>query len=246
MKKYASKGLLWNLGQTSPKVQDIGISGPTKRTCILEIKKKNADEEEKVHHCFQRKWQVSRLCLKYLRYIWTKLESCWLIQMEKLGPWLITFHCSLTLRLYKIKLRRWTTCSTPAATISKLSSYVHNFCTNTFFLLPFHPPPQIATVAELMLTCCYDLKSCCVRCVVHRRIMCPCRVNSSQTVWSSLPGLLQKITCLIYHGTMILEWSFKWYLVRENPLVLRELSCTDNGLSLSLLPSRPWQNHIYI
>ena len=43
---------LWNPGQTSPKVQNRGISGPTKRTCVLQkFKKKKKKKINSIGSC---------------------------------------------------------------------------------------------------------------------------------------------------------------------------------------------------
>ena len=89
------------------------------------------------------------------------------------------------------------------------------------------------------------------------------RINSSKTVWSSLPGVrienytlylsrsndsyklrgvlypgyTLKITRFIYHVAMILSGLSNESGV-EKPLILGRLGCTDNDGSLSLLPSR--------
>ena len=48
----ASPPWLWNPGQMSPEVQNRGISGPTKRTCVLKTKQKKNNARAKVNISF--------------------------------------------------------------------------------------------------------------------------------------------------------------------------------------------------
>ena len=72
---------LWNPGQTSPEVQNRGISGPTKRTCVLQnLKKKKSGS-------FPENSNLKVLWIKALNYDWicTICSNCDSIQFKWLN-----------------------------------------------------------------------------------------------------------------------------------------------------------------
>ena len=84
---------LWNPEQTSPAVQNVGISGPTKRTYVLQ--KKDTDKILKepmvIWSSFQKKLSSSM----YILHCTPSFLEDELILPEELYLWLIDFICAL-------------------------------------------------------------------------------------------------------------------------------------------------------
>ena len=80
-RKWGNPPWLWNPGQTSPEVQNRGISSPTKRTCVLQKffkkKKYNLTFTSAPHERYFWEWWINYLPLRWLNlwYAWKIFTS---------------------------------------------------------------------------------------------------------------------------------------------------------------------------